>query len=64
VSLKHYGVLRGRVIAAQREDGADTPHYQVRVAAAGTDYRLAVNVMSSSVPRNCCSSSSRTSSIP
>jgi uncharacterized protein YukJ len=50
VSLKHYGVLRGRVIAAQREDGADTPHYQVRVAAAGTDYRLAVNVMSQLSP--------------
>jgi uncharacterized protein YukJ len=50
VSLKHYGVLRGRVIAAQREDGADTPHYQIRVAAAGTDYRLAVNVMSQLSP--------------
>ena len=50
MSLKHYGVLRGRVIAAKREDDADTPHYQIRVAAAGTDYRLAVNVMSQVSP--------------
>lgn len=50
MSLEHYGMLRGRVIAAQREDGTDTPHYQIRVTAAGTDYRLAVNVMSQVSP--------------
>jgi uncharacterized protein YukJ len=46
LSLKHYGVLCGRVAGATREDGADTPHYQVHVTAAGTEYRLAVNVRS------------------
>ena len=36
MALKHYGVLRGRVLAAKREDGKDSPHYQVHVDAAGT----------------------------
>ncbi len=50
MSLKHYGVLRGRVVAAKREDDASTPHYQVQVRAAGVDYRLAVNVKSQLSP--------------
>ena len=50
MSLNRYGVLRGRVLDAKREDGTDTPHYQVRVTAAGTDYRLAVNVESQISP--------------
>ena len=50
MSLKHYGVLRGRVVAAKREDGESTPHYQVQVKAAGVDYRLAVNVKSQLSP--------------
>jgi uncharacterized protein YukJ len=50
MSLKHYGVLRGRVIGAAREDDADTPHYQVHVTAAGVAYRLAVNVKSQLSP--------------
>jgi uncharacterized protein YukJ len=50
VSLQHYGVVRGRVVGAKREDDADTPHYQIRVAAAGVDYRLAVNVKSQLSP--------------
>lgn len=50
MGLKKYGVLRGRVLAAQREDDRDSPHYQVQVAAAGTNYRLAVNVMSQLSP--------------
>ena len=50
MGLKEYGVLRGRVVAAQREDGTDTPHYQVRVTAVGIDYRIAVNVMSQLSP--------------
>ncbi len=50
MSLNRYGVLRGRVLDAKREDGTDTPHYQVRVTAAGTDYRLAVNVKSQISP--------------
>ena len=50
MALRHYGVLRGRVVAAKREDGDGSPHYQVRVAAAGVDYRIAVNVMSQLSP--------------
>ncbi len=50
MSLKEYGVLRGRVVAAAREDDGDTPHYQVQVKAAGVDYRIAVNVKSQSSP--------------
>ena len=50
MGLKKYGVLRGRVLAAQREDDRDSPHYQVQVAAAGTSYRLAVNIMSQLSP--------------
>ena len=50
MGLKHYGVLRGRVTDAVREDGEDTPHYQIRVAAVGVDYRMAVNVMSQLSP--------------
>ena len=50
MGVKHYGVLRGRVIGAKREDDADTPHYQIHMRAAGTDYRLAVNVKSQVSP--------------
>ena len=50
MGLKNYGVLRGRVTGARREDDQDTPHYQIRVAAAGVDYRLAVNVKSQLSP--------------
>ena len=46
MGLERYGVLRGRVVAARREDDRDSPHYQVQVSAAGTDYRIAVNVLS------------------
>lgn len=48
--LKHYGVLKGRVTDTRREDGQDTPHYQLRVQAGGTDYRVAVNVKSQTAP--------------
>ena len=48
--IAHYGVLRGRAIAARREDGGDSPHYQVRLTAGGTDYRIAVNVKSAGQP--------------
>jgi len=50
MGVKDYGVLRGRIVATEREDGADTPHYQVRVTADETDYRLAVNVESQLSP--------------
>ena len=50
MGLERYGVLRGRVVAARREDDRDSPHYQVQVSAAGTDYRIAVNVLSQLSP--------------
>ena len=50
MGLKRYGVLRGRVVDARREDDEDTPHYQVKVTAAGIDYRLAINVKSQLSP--------------
>ena len=48
--LKNYGVLVGRAVDARREGGIDSPHYQVRIDAAGTSYRLAVNVLSQESP--------------
>src|SRR5436305_358750 len=42
-----YGALRGRFDRAVREDGAATPHLQVRVLAdGGNPWRLAINVQS------------------
>jgi uncharacterized protein YukJ len=48
--IERYGVLRGKAIAAKREDGQSTPHYQVHVRAKNTDYRLAINVKSQGKP--------------
>jgi len=48
--LKRYGVLKGSVIDARREDDPDTPHYQVHVRADSTSYRVAVNVKSQMSP--------------
>jgi uncharacterized protein YukJ len=50
MALKHYGVLKGRAIDARREDGQDTPHYQIQMVAGETDYRIAVNVQSQESP--------------
>ena len=50
MALERYGVLRGRAVEARREDGNGNPHYQVRVVASGTGYRLAVNVKSQAHP--------------
>ena len=44
--LQRYGVLKGSVVDARREDDSDTPHYQVHVRADDTSYRIAVNVKS------------------
>ena len=42
-----YGVLRGRPDRYTREDGASTPHLQIRVVdASGQPWRIAVNVQS------------------
>ncbi|MFM9884320.1 MAG: DUF2278 family protein [Burkholderiales bacterium] len=48
--LMKYGVLVGQAIAARRENTNDTPHYQVQIRAAGTSYRIAVNVKSNEFP--------------
>jgi uncharacterized protein YukJ len=48
--LKGYGVLRGKAVAAKREEGAQTPHYQVHVVAGNQHFRIAVNVKSQSSP--------------
>src|SRR5215510_14434149 len=50
MSLKQYGVLVGRVVDDRREDDPSSPHFQVRVRAAGTDYRIAINVKSQTSP--------------
>ncbi|WP_433293470.1 DUF2278 family protein [Actinoplanes sp. CA-030573] len=47
--IKPYGVLRAAVID-RRIETADTPHYQIRLRAAGVDYRAAVNVRSQQRP--------------
>ena len=48
--ISEYGVLRGKAIAAKREEGAQTPHYQVHIVAGGRHFRIAVNVKSQSSP--------------
>lgn len=48
--LKRYGVLKGRAIAAKREEDASSPHYQVHIQAGSTHYRIAVNVKSQLSP--------------
>ena len=49
--LKSYGVLVGRAVERRREGGTDSPHYQMRLDdAAGTSYRIAVNVQSQESP--------------
>lgn len=50
MTLSGYGVLVGRVAGKKAEPGQETPHYQVQVAAAGVDYRIAVNVRSAQNP--------------
>lgn len=47
--IKRYGVLRAAVID-RRIETTDTPHYQIHLRAAGTDYRAAVNVRSQQSP--------------
>ena len=59
--LESYGVLKGSVVDARREDDPNTPHYQVRVRADGTSYRVAVNVKSQVSPSDCSSSSTTAS---
>lgn len=49
--LASYGVLAARALATAREDGTDTPHYQLHlVDDGGEDWRIAVNVESQQAP--------------
>ncbi len=50
--LRSYGVLRARPVGRRREDSSDpSPHYQMHlVDDGGTDYRIAVNVLSQQAP--------------
>jgi uncharacterized protein YukJ len=48
--LKRYGVLKGRAIAAKREEDQSSPHYQIHIQAGSTHYRIAVNVKSQLSP--------------
>ncbi len=51
MALPGYGVLMAKAVDSRREDGAQTPHFQIRVADdAGTAYRIAVNVLSQLSP--------------
>jgi uncharacterized protein YukJ len=48
--VPNYGLLSGRLLEGRREDGRRTPHFQAHLLAAGTHYRLAVNVESALPP--------------
>ncbi|SFR67620.1 Uncharacterized protein YukJ [Agromyces sp. CF514] len=52
MSLNSYGLLKGRAVAKRREErSGSSPHYQIHlVDDAGTDYRIAVNVLSKLAP--------------
>ncbi len=51
MALKSYGVLAARPLDARREDGTDTPHYQLHLRdESGEDWRIAVNVESQQPP--------------
>src|SRR6476659_1771707 len=48
--LNQYGVLKGRPVAAKREQDRQSPHYQVHIVASDEHFRIAVNVMSVKSP--------------
>ncbi len=48
--LAAYGVLAGRVVDRRAEGGSDTPHYQVHLRGGGSEFRVAVNVLSQQQP--------------
>lgn len=45
MSLKHYSVLKAKVVDSRLASGAN-PHYQMRVVDDTTEYRIAINVQS------------------
>ncbi|ASA21919.1 YukJ family protein [Paenibacillus donghaensis] len=49
MTIKGYGVLKGVAVDGKGERDRSTPHYQIRmIGEENTEYRIAVNVMSSS----------------
>ena len=48
--LHAYGVLVGAAVDKRIEAGDRTPHFQIQLQAAGTHYRIAVNVRSAQDP--------------
>ncbi len=48
--LANYGVLKGKAIAAKREDDQSSPHYQVHILAGESHNRIAVNAKSVASP--------------
>lgn len=50
MTIKSYGVLKGRVVERQVELEESSPHFQVHVMAAKQDFRLAINVKSVQAP--------------
>ena len=50
MSLRNYGMVKGRPLEHHRETDDDTPHYQIHLDAGGTSFRLPVNVKSSLEP--------------
>ena len=49
MALKKYGLLKGRPIERRLGQG-QSPHYQIRMVAAGETFRVAVNVKSQMSP--------------
>ena len=47
--IKSYGILKGKAIEV-RVGAGQSPHYEVRIIDATTDYRIAINVMSQLAP--------------
>ena len=48
--LRNYGVLAGRVVESRAEQGAASPHFEIRVQAGVSEFRAAVNVLSRQAP--------------
>lgn len=44
--IENYGVLKGRITECRQERDNRTPHYHIRVRAAGADARVSINVQS------------------
>jgi uncharacterized protein YukJ len=50
MALHSYGVFAGRAVDDRIESGSKSPHFQIHVQGGGTDFRIAVNVLSQESP--------------